>query len=54
MTLRPDPDCGDRFGDADQQLVALARIENHYFMHGGFWTRDRSSRTWARSGTSRA
>ena len=33
VTLLPQPDVIDHFTDADQAL-AIARIENHYFVHG--------------------
>jgi proline iminopeptidase len=36
ITLLPDPDLTDAFGDDDFAL-AFARIENHYFVHGGWF-----------------
>jgi proline iminopeptidase len=33
ITLLPDPDLTDQFGEADYAL-AFARLENHYFVHG--------------------
>ena len=35
ITLLPEPDTSDRFGKDDFAL-AFARIENHYFVHGGW------------------
>jgi len=39
ITLLPDPETSDPFGQDDYAL-AFARIENHYFVHGG-WLRER-------------
>jgi proline iminopeptidase len=39
VTLRPDKDLVDHFGEPDY-AVAFARIENHYFVNGGFFTED--------------
>ncbi|ACY98383.1 MULTISPECIES: prolyl aminopeptidase [Thermomonospora] len=36
LTLRPNPSLVEHFGDPDY-AVAFARIENHYFRHGGFF-----------------
>jgi proline iminopeptidase len=36
ITLRPDPELVAEFSQPDY-AVAFARIENHYFMHGGFF-----------------
>jgi proline iminopeptidase len=36
VTLRPDPGWATAFGASDRALVASARIENHYFLNGGF------------------
>jgi len=36
LTLLPDPDLVATMTDPDAAL-AFARIENHYFMHGGFF-----------------
>ena len=35
ITLLPEPDTSDVFGEADY-AVAFARIENHYFVHAGW------------------
>ncbi|MEO3998659.1 prolyl aminopeptidase [Mesorhizobium sp. CAU 1732] len=35
ITLMPQPDTSDKFGD-DHFALAFARIENHFFMHGGW------------------
>ena len=35
LTLRPDPGLAEVFG-GDDYALAFARIENHYFVHGGF------------------
>lgn len=35
ITLLPEPETSDRFGEDDFAL-AFARIENHYFVHGGW------------------
>ena len=35
ITLLPQPETSDRFGEDDFAL-AFARIENHYFVHGGW------------------
>jgi proline iminopeptidase len=35
ITLRPDPQIASQHGD-DHFALAFARIENHYFVHGGF------------------
>lgn len=37
ITLRPDPDLRADFAD-ERYALAFARIENHYFTHGGFFT----------------
>jgi len=39
ITLLPEPETSDRFAEADYAL-AFARIENHYFVHGG-WLEER-------------
>ncbi|ASU82797.1 prolyl aminopeptidase [Nocardiopsis gilva YIM 90087] len=39
VTLVPDPDIRAQHADPDYAL-AFARIENHYFVHGGFFTPD--------------
>ena len=39
ITLLPEPQMSDQFGEDDFAL-AFARIENHYFVHGG-WLRER-------------
>jgi proline iminopeptidase len=39
LALRPDPDRIRSFG-ADHYALAFARIECHYFVHGGFLTAD--------------
>jgi proline iminopeptidase len=39
VTLRPDPELVDHFGEPDY-AVAFARIENHYFVNEGFFTED--------------
>jgi proline iminopeptidase len=36
ITLRPDPALVGRHGE-DSYALAFARIENHYFVHGGFF-----------------
>lgn len=36
ITLLPDPETANHFS-ADDFAVAFARIENHYFMHNGFF-----------------
>jgi len=36
ITLLPEPETSDRFAEADYAL-AFARIENHYFVHGGWF-----------------
>jgi len=36
ITLLPDQDYSDQFGD-DHYALAFARIENHYFVNGGFF-----------------
>ncbi|HEY3684975.1 MAG TPA: prolyl aminopeptidase [Streptosporangiaceae bacterium] len=36
VTLRPDPDLADAFGQ-ERYALAFARIENHYFVNGGFF-----------------
>lgn len=36
ITLLPDPETAQHFS-ADEFAVAFARIENHYFMHNGFF-----------------
>ncbi|GAB2919900.1 prolyl aminopeptidase [Nonomuraea fastidiosa] len=36
VTLLPDPELVDDFGEA-RKAVAFARIENHYFTHGGWF-----------------
>ncbi|MEU4513842.1 prolyl aminopeptidase [Nonomuraea wenchangensis] len=36
ITLRPDPALVTEFGE-DRMAVAFARIENHYFTHGGWF-----------------
>lgn len=35
ITLLPDPDTSEKFGEEDYAL-AFARIENHYFVHAGW------------------
>lgn len=35
ITLLPEPETSDKFGEEDY-AVAFARIENHYFVHGGW------------------
>ena len=35
ITLLPDPETSDKFGEDDYAL-AFARIENHYFVHAGW------------------
>ena len=35
ITLLPEPETSDRFGEADF-AIAFARIENHYFVHAGW------------------
>ncbi|EKF20364.1 prolyl aminopeptidase [Nitratireductor pacificus] len=35
ITLLPEPENSDRFGEEDF-AIAFARIENHYFVHGGW------------------
>ncbi|HSI41205.1 MAG TPA: prolyl aminopeptidase [Xanthobacteraceae bacterium] len=35
LTLRPDPSLATAFGN-EEFALAFARIENHYFVHGGF------------------
>ncbi len=35
LTLLPDPALAEKFG-GDDYALAFARIENHYFVHGGF------------------
>jgi proline iminopeptidase len=35
ITLLPEPETSDKFGD-DEFALAFARIENHYFVHGGW------------------
>lgn len=35
ITLLPEPETSDRFAEADF-AIAFARIENHYFVHGGW------------------
>ncbi len=35
ITLMPEPDTSDKFGE-DHFALAFARIENHYFVHGGW------------------
>lgn len=39
ITLLPEPETSDPFAEEDY-AVAFARIENHYFVHGG-WLRER-------------
>jgi proline iminopeptidase len=39
ITLRPDPGLVSHFAE-DDYAVAFARIENHYFRHGGFFDPD--------------
>jgi proline iminopeptidase len=39
VTLRPDRKLVDHFGEPDY-AVAFARIENHYFVNGGFFAED--------------
>jgi proline iminopeptidase len=39
ITLRPNPELVDHFGEPDY-AVAFARIENHYFVHGGFFAEE--------------
>ena len=36
ITLLPEPSTSDKFGEADF-AIAFARIENHYFVHGGWF-----------------
>ncbi|THF56742.1 prolyl aminopeptidase [Ollibium composti] len=36
ITLLPEPETSDHFAEADYAL-AFARIENHYFVHGGWF-----------------
>lgn len=36
ITLLPHPDVVEQFTE-EKYAVAFARIENHYFMHGGWW-----------------
>ena len=38
ITLLPEPETSDRFGE-DEFALAFARIENHFFVHGG-WLED--------------
>jgi len=35
ITLLPEPETSDKFGE-DDFAIAFARIENHYFVHGGW------------------
>ncbi len=35
ITLLPEPEASDRFGE-DEFALAFARIENHFFVHGGW------------------
>ncbi|MCO5157017.1 MAG: prolyl aminopeptidase [Aquamicrobium sp.] len=35
ITLLPEPETSDRFGE-DEFALAFARIENHFFVHGGW------------------
>lgn len=35
ITLLPEPETSDKFGEEDY-AIAFARIENHYFVHGGW------------------
>jgi proline iminopeptidase len=35
ITLLPEPETSNKFGD-DEFALAFARIENHYFVHGGW------------------
>ncbi|MEV4801279.1 prolyl aminopeptidase [Nonomuraea sp. NPDC049421] len=39
VTLMPDPELVEHFGEAET-AVAFARIENHYFTHGGWFEPD--------------
>ncbi|MFC5832398.1 prolyl aminopeptidase [Nonomuraea insulae] len=39
VTLRPDPALIEEFGE-EKMAVAFARIENHYFTHGGWFEPD--------------
>ena len=43
--LVPNPDAHRARPDGDDFSLAFARIENHYFVHHGFFARDRSSST---------
>ena len=36
ITLLPEPDTSEKFGE-DEFAIAFARIENHYFVHGGWF-----------------
>ncbi|MFG1698611.1 prolyl aminopeptidase [Nonomuraea sp. NPDC049309] len=36
VTLLPDPELVDDFGE-ERKAIAFARIENHYFVHGGWF-----------------
>lgn len=36
ITLLPEPETSDKFGE-DHFALAFARIENHYFVHGGWF-----------------
>lgn len=36
ITLLPEPETSDKFGE-DEFAIAFARIENHYFVHGGWF-----------------
>jgi len=36
ITLLPEPETSDKFGE-DEFALAFARIENHYFTHGGWF-----------------
>lgn len=36
ITLLPEPETSDKFGEEDF-AIAFARIENHYFVHGGWF-----------------